>query len=113
MASVAGLDLDLLLLTGELRMRTATGPLKLDELHFVLLQVFLPRTLRGERDVLLHFLWTRASQVLQQRKVGTLLRFLKPQLKTEHFDDFPGVSIAVETTALHWLHLVWLVGCLY
>ena len=46
MASVAGLDLDLLLQTGELRMRTATGPLKLDELHFVLLQVFLPRTLR-------------------------------------------------------------------
>ena len=42
MASVAGLDLDLLLLTGELRMRTATGPLKLDELHFVLLQVFPP-----------------------------------------------------------------------
>ena len=50
---MSGLDLDLLLLTGELRMRTATGPLKLDELHFVLLQVFLTRTLRGERDVLI------------------------------------------------------------
>ena len=71
----------------------------------------------------MHFLWTRASQVLQQRKVGTLFRFLKPRLQTEHFDDCPGVSIAVagssawaastravlETTALHWLHLVgWL-----